>query len=531
MSSKSTTRSRHGCWTCKGEELCLFWKIFFDYALNYALPGRKVQCDQGTPTCRKCAQAGRECEGYGLRLSWPRDNDKRRAMKASVPTTGAQIQTQMSLMGCEPFVNATSQDIRLFQYLTSPGTPKSPKLGAPTLKIWRQPYSEVPHMELIHYFRETAHTSLATFSPTTTYIRDVIMHMMFTHDTVSRRALSYAMLAYSSLHRSGLHRQTMLFKVTALEALSASANEATQGSAEAAQHVAACMILCAFEILLPSESSGEWLWYIRGALEVVQSTRLGDESDTSSNIDLVNWVYYHNSMSRFTLSHWRHKYLDVENTPTSCNLVSQFNQCARPAEERPPPPFLSPAHGILNVLSEICEVLLDPSDPRSGDIAYRDRLRGLEWMVDNIPSFTPLSDSTKLDKSTEDIEFTVQLYQIATRVYLARASQNPLEPCVNLDALIDEAFRGPIQDCYCRHFFPLLILACEARGEEQRAAILNLIDRTERKGYMRSMETFRKQVESFWIQYDLHADDDLILNYLSVMKTIISSNPALPSYA
>lgn len=82
------------------------------------------------------------------------------------------------------------------------------------------------------------------------------MHMIFAHDTVSRRALFYALLAFSSLHRSGLHHQTILFKVAALEALAASTKEAAQGSAEAAQHVAACMILCAFEVSIPRTKTG-----------------------------------------------------------------------------------------------------------------------------------------------------------------------------------------------------------------------------------------------------------------------------------
>lgn len=80
------------------------------------------------------------------------------------------------------------------------------------------------------------------------HIRDVIIPMVFTSDTVSRRALLHALLAFSSLHRSGLHRKTMSLKVAALGALSASAKEASQGMVEAAQHVAACMILCSFEV-------------------------------------------------------------------------------------------------------------------------------------------------------------------------------------------------------------------------------------------------------------------------------------------
>ncbi|KAI3335341.1 fungal-specific transcription factor domain-containing protein [Ustulina deusta] len=505
VSSNPRTKSKRGCWTCKA---------------------RKVKCDQGAPTCQRCASAQRECEGYGLRLSWPRDNDRRRAIRANLLTTSTR--TQMRYRDGNLLINTTSHDIELYRYLSLPGAAKPPSSALPSPKLSRNPQLEVTHMELLHYFREAAHSSLATFSPATAHLRDVIIQMIFTHDTVSRRALFYALLAFSSLHRGGIHRQTMLFKVTALTALSASAKEAAQGSVEAAQHVAACMILCAFEILVPSENSGEWLWYIRGATEIVQRARLGNQSNGNIDYgDLLDWVYFHDSMSRFTLYHWGHKYLAAKVTDTAINHVHGISQSSPLVEERAASLFQNRPHAILDVLSEICEVLLDPSDPRSQEIEYKDRLRALEWKVDNLPFIPSIS---VLDDPTDDVEFTAQLYRISTRVYLARASQDPLKPPADLNSLTDNAFAGPVQHCYCRHFFPLLIIAGEARTDEQRAAILNLIDRTEKHGYVRSMKLFRAQVQSFWIQQDLHADSEPILNYLSLMKAIVSSDRALPSY-
>ncbi|KAJ2985256.1 hypothetical protein NUW58_g5635 [Xylaria curta] len=320
----------------------------------------------------------------------------------------------------------------------------------------------------------------------------------------------------------------MLFKVAALAALSASVKEASHGLAAAAQHVAACMILCSFEILLPSENSGEWILYVRAAMEVIQRAQLGNQSDYGDNVGLVDWVYYHNSLSRFTLSHWRHRYLAVGSTDTGTGPVTQIAHLLANLSAQAPLPQ-SRTHTILNTLSEICDVLLDPSDPRSQDVAYRNRLKALEWKVDNFPTWS--STTAVSDKPGEELEFTLQLYKTATRIYLTRASQNPLEPMANLDSSIDWAYTGALQHGNCRHFFPLLIIACEARTDEQRAAVLNLINRTEKKGYVRSMMAFRSQVQSFWKQYDLHADSDLILNYLGLMKAVISSNTALPSYA
>ncbi|KAI0434405.1 fungal-specific transcription factor domain-containing protein [Xylaria sp. FL1042] len=507
VSSNSVSKPRQGCWTCKA---------------------RKIQCDRGVPTCRRCFTAQRECEGYGLRLSWPRENDRRRAIKLTLPTTTTSTRLQTRYSDGNLLINTTSQDIELYRYLSlsDASKPQSPASFSP--KLWAKPQSNMTHMELLYYFREAAHYSLVTFNPVTSHVRDVIMQMIFTQDTVSRRALFYALLAYSSLHRSGLHRETMSLKVTALRALSMSAKEAAQGSIEATQHVAACMLLCAFDILLPSENSGEWLLYIRGAMEVIQRARLENQSDLSGNEDLLDWVYFHDQMSRFTLYHWRHKHLAIAATDSTISPTQPIDQYSPLLGERTVPLFQSRPQAILNVLSEICEVLLDPYDPRSQDIAYKDRLRALEWKVDNFPSLPPIDSS--LDDSSDDAEFTAQLYRISTRVYLARASQDPREPLANLDALVAPAFAGPVQSCYCHHFFPLLIIAGEARTDEQRAAILNLIDRTEKHGYGRSMKAFRTQVQSFWIQQDLHADGDVIVNYLGLMKAVISSHTALPSY-
>ncbi|KAI1308374.1 fungal-specific transcription factor domain-containing protein [Xylaria venustula] len=504
-SSNRREKSRQGCWTCKA---------------------RKIKCDRGLPNCERCASAQRECEGYGIRLSWPKENDRRRAIRANLPTTSDQTKTRY--WGGNSLINTTSQDIELYRYLSSLDVSKSQRRAISSPKLWRNPQSEMTHMELLYYFREAAHYSLVTFSSTTLHVRDAIMQMTFTNDTVSRRALFYALLAFSSLHRTGLHRETMSFKVTALKALSESAKEAAQGSIEAAQHVAACMILCAFEILLPTENSGEWLWYIRGAMQIIQRAQLGCLSDDNGNGDLLDWVYFHDSMSQFTLSHWRHKYLAAEATDTTITPVQPINQPSSLEKDTKLPLFQNRPHAILNVLSEICEVLLDPSDPRSQKAEYKDRLKALEWKVDNLPSLPPLA--SELDESSDEVELTAQLYRLSTRVYLARASQDPRQPPVDLDDLIDSAFAGPVQSCHCKHFFPLLIIAGEARTEEQRAAILNLIDRTENYGYVRSMKAFRSQVQSFWIQQDLHLDGDIILNYLGLMKAVVSSDRALPSY-
>lgn len=85
----SPTRAGRGCWTCKE---------------------RKVACDRERPSCGTCTKSGRRCHGYGLKLSWPRQGDKKRAI---VLQSDAITFYSDAL---ESFVHATDSGVKLAEY-------------------------------------------------------------------------------------------------------------------------------------------------------------------------------------------------------------------------------------------------------------------------------------------------------------------------------------------------------------------------------------------------------------------------------
>jgi hypothetical protein len=176
------------------------------------------------------------------------------------------------------------------------------------------------------------------------------------------------------------------------------------------------------------------------------------------------------------------------------------------------------------LLSEIYDTLLDPWDPRSHNEEYHNRLKALEDRIGSLP-IMPVSTSSGADDAV-----AVQVYQMATRIYFVRASQSSWKLSTEIDSLIDNVFAGPLPAHACGHFFPVFVLACEARTDERRTSILNLIDRTERSVQIRSIEGLRRTIQSIWVQQDLHSDSDLLLNYLGIMTRVISSSNALPSF-
>ncbi|RYP75116.1 hypothetical protein DL771_002577 [Monosporascus sp. 5C6A] len=214
-------KARKGCWTCTA---------------------RKVQCDGGLPTCNKCARAQRYCQGYEMRLSWPRDGDRRRAIVRNDAPPAVMFPSQGSTNRF--FINTTCQDLELYHHLSLRMQPFHPAPSTPDSCM--QPQLPMDHRDLVHYFHNSAYLSLVTFGETT-QIRDTIMSMALAHDTLPGLALFYALLAFSSLRRYGLNQQAMQLKISALHFLSASVKDEPLISAKAIQHVAASMLLVAFE--------------------------------------------------------------------------------------------------------------------------------------------------------------------------------------------------------------------------------------------------------------------------------------------
>lgn len=185
----------------------------------------------------------------------------------------------------------------------------------------------------------------------------------------------------------------------------------------------------------------------------------------------------------------------------------------------------NPEHAILNLLTEICDTVVNPLDLGSRNAAHQARLREIE------AKFGSLAITSATAECSEDTTLLpVDLYGISTRIYLARASQSPWEAPTKLDSLIEMAFSIATSASTCKHFFPLFIVACEARTDERRAAILRLIDANENSGLIRSMEGLKAVIESIWVQQDLHADSELLPSYLGIMSAVISSSEFILSF-
>lgn len=74
---------------------------------------RRILCDRALPTCAQCFKSGRMCQGYGLRLSWPKARDRKRAKVGKLPRAKTVARRSMD----QSLVNASSWDIEMHYYL------------------------------------------------------------------------------------------------------------------------------------------------------------------------------------------------------------------------------------------------------------------------------------------------------------------------------------------------------------------------------------------------------------------------------
>lgn len=129
--------------------------------------------------------------------------------------------------------------------------------------------------------------------------------------------------------------------------------------------------------------------------------------------------------------------------------------------------------------------------------------------------------------SRPDVLTVVKLYQLATLVYLERMLKKPSSQSEKVSQIVDSAFSIFRELETCQWPFPLLIFACEARGDGERMVILDLIAKTENKAHVRSLESLKTMVRFVWTQDDLAEGP---IDYVDKMSALMSISDSIPSF-
>ncbi|KAH8645712.1 fungal-specific transcription factor domain-containing protein [Xylariales sp. PMI_506] len=503
---------------------------------------RRLRCDRKLPACSNCLRAHRTCEGYGLRLSWPKQHDRKRSLVGPAPIAGSRhrvIHTSYSR-----WINTSFHDIDTYLHLSGglflPGLQDSGGIHSPPSlppKLsWTPTRLHVSHITLIQYFQLIA-SKVITCDDHHQTLLGIVTRLSFRDASVSSQAVLLSTLAVSSLFLYGLSTETVKLQGKAICALQNSLRRGGSAS-EAAQNIAAEMLLCCFESHGSSQTSEPWFRYIDSAKEMIRAADLRKDIVSGEFVQVAGWVYHHDIIAQFSLRHWRRdeqmreKISPNSETPPVDKTAKSLTSIIRNMSEMAA--VSMPAQIILWSMADIFQNILDDSDPRYEDVKYRNDIILLEHRLESILNGSQVRESERpnfdqLETSGTRQLAVLELYRLATLIYLERASRNFSGTSTKLSGWADAAFKLIKRMGCCKQVFPVLIVAYEARTDEKRIIILDWIQKTAEATPSRGLHLAEEMIHRAWNLDDLETGGDV--KYMAKLDAITSHYETMPSFA
>ncbi|KAM0635835.1 hypothetical protein ACHAO3_003592 [Verticillium nonalfalfae] len=350
----------------------------------------------------------------------------------------------------------------------------------------------------------------------------------------STSALQRALLALSALYRHGHGLRAEEMKLAALQALRKSVSQATDVKS-AVQHVAASMVLSVFETQQTAETTNQWLFYLRGATSIVRSHSTAAFCSITDGSSILEWVYYHGLLARFSLRHWRQprkeakdgaaEYTTPTHNPWTTVDDALLDRSARYMKE-------GLKHNImfepLNVLSSVVAELLPRHDRAAQTTQYRARVRELRNQVQRMRMS---GDQMKGDAVAKVRAAKAEAYRVSTIIYMSRVTGEAVVPESDFPSLVERGLRMTSLIGSCERPLPLLILGSEARTDEARVRVLDLLGASNDRGHHRDLRSVRWLLHALWTQDDLASDEDREVDYIDKLSYVFSSSVLVPHFA
>lgn len=155
---------------------------------------------------------------------------------------------------------------------------------------------------------------------------------------------------------------------------------------------------------------------------------------------------------------------------------------------------------------------------------YKGFLGVLNWRITS----PPIPEITYGIEHYDDATLSMKLYQLAMLLYLNRSSEGLIDQPLRTQRQIDQAFAIFPQLSSCKPQFPIYVIGGEARTDEQRAIVLDIISRTEKMSSSRSFTHCKSLLLAAWAQDDLATWD--AIGYRGKLSTIMSRYGTVPIF-
>ncbi|KAH3917496.1 hypothetical protein HBI56_108600 [Parastagonospora nodorum] len=502
-----------GCWTCKD---------------------RKVSCDKTIPTCLRCKKSRRECSGYGVRLTWPKEDHSR----ALVARARSNTSHTVPIRGTLQWINIVPTDVRLHlatNRVLREGSDRMTReqLILPNITDLRPSAPDhvaTGDMELVQYFDSVVIHLLPALSIDRKKLSYLIIRSALYGSSQSSKAVYQAMLALAAYHRGDDLATVKRLKSAALRGLIIDTDPTM---CQGIQHVAANLLLCVLGLQqiynLYEHCHSDWVGYLVGSKKVLEAIKKAEHAVGSDASIVLGWVYYFDVMARFSFRHWRTEQLKshVESLgfdPGGSKVCALQYILAQSSFIHGVPGISAHAHPVIQLVAEVSAIGLYSYAPGYFSAEYQQHLDELHLKLESV-STTPvgLEASSKVINHEQKL---LELVRIAGLIYLERVSRNFSGQSSKLETWTTTALSILAQIETCLSPFALFFIGCELNNDEDRLVILNLLARMEKKAHMKSFLEVRLLIQTAWNQEDLAEGD---LDYIHKLNLVMSSRDVVPS--
>jgi hypothetical protein len=174
------------------------------------------------------------------------------------------------------------------------------------------------------------------------------------------------------------------------------------------------------------------------------------------------------------------------------------------------------------------EMIRKPTDSLYHSDEYENSLRCLENRITNTVPPAPEGTPGTMRGPGTVWAATIELFKLSGLIYLKRASRNFSGISPQIDAMVERAYVLLDDLETFNPAFPLLIIGCEARADEQRIRILEHIERAMSTSSLKSLHGLQHILQQIWVQDDLAVEYEL--DYLNRLDAVISSYQIMPNF-
>ncbi|PTB66636.1 hypothetical protein BBK36DRAFT_1117930 [Trichoderma citrinoviride] len=293
------------------------------------------------------------------------------------------------------------------------------------------------------------------------------------------------------------------------------------------QNLIATMLLYQCEVCDTASPGVLWRLYLCGAKKIIFAASQSRSLYQHDCAILMDWIYYHEVISEFTLRHWAERStidsfcrgpqaIRPNNTTVDGFLASNRITCPMDA---------------LDLVRTVCK---RPSSDPNDDMPYNntdmERIQQLRQSIYGIiGEYGTFHDNCGSLLNRQDM--MTSLYRYAALIYLNRSVANISTSSFPHRRLVREGILLLQTLGFCESAWPLFIIACEANEDEQRLQILATLAETRRELGQRSshIPLIQHMIEAVWNQNDLNIESDV--SYCRIINAVISTASTLPLLA